>query len=100
MMKNEEKKDLLTINNLKVYFHTLEGILHAVEDVSLTIKPGMTMGLVGESGCGKSVTAHSVLRLLPHKTCRIKEGKILFQRRNTKEVVDLVKVDPQGKLVR
>ena len=99
-MEKKEKKNLLTISNLKVEFRTLEGILRAVEDVSLTIKTGTTMGLVGESGCGKSVTAGSILRLLPPKTCRITGGEILFQRRDSEELIDLAKVDPQGEVIR
>jgi peptide/nickel transport system ATP-binding protein len=91
---------LLKIENLKTYFYTLDGIVRAVDGVSLLVKPGRTLGLVGESGCGKSVTAHSVLRLLPPKISRIEEGKILFRRRDTGEVVDLAGLDPQGELIR
>jgi len=97
---NKNEKYLLKINNLKTYFYTLDGIVRAVDGVSLALKPGKNMGLVGESGCGKSVTAHSILRLLPPKTCQIKEGEILFRRQNAKEVIDLVKINPQGKLIR
>jgi peptide/nickel transport system ATP-binding protein len=99
-MNTEREKYLLKINNLKVHFHTLEGTVRAVEDASLTIEPGMTMGLVGESGCGKSVTAHSILRLLPTRTCQIKSGEILFRRQGNNEVIDLAKVDPDGELIR
>ena len=97
---NKNEKYLLKINNLKTYFYTLDGIVRAVDGVSLALKPGKNMGLVGESGCGKSVTAHSILRILPPKTCQIKEGEILFRRQNAKEVIDLVKINPQGKLIR
>src|SRR5262249_2491381 len=62
------------------------------------IAPGETLGLVGESGCGKSVTAHSLLRLLP-PYARIADGAICFQRRNG-SVVDLARVDPRGPLIR
>jgi peptide/nickel transport system ATP-binding protein len=62
---------LLKIEGLKTYFYTLDGIVRAVDGVSLEVKPGKTLGLVGESGCGKSVTAHSILRLLPPKISRI-----------------------------
>lgn len=99
-MNTERDKYLLEISNLKVHFHTLEGTVRAVEDASLTIQPGMTMGLVGESGCGKSVTAHSILRLLPTRTCQIKAGEILFQRQSSNEIIDLAKVDPDGELIR
>ncbi len=91
---------LLKISNLKTYFHTLDGLVRAVDGVSLTLNRGKTMGLVGESGCGKSVTAHSILRLLPQKTCEIKQGKILFQRRDGQDVVDMASVDPEGELIR
>jgi oligopeptide/dipeptide ABC transporter ATP-binding protein len=63
------------------------------------MKSPETLGLVGESGCGKSVTAFSVLRLLPLKIARIVQGEINFRRRSG-EVVDLAKVDPRGDLIR
>jgi oligopeptide/dipeptide ABC transporter ATP-binding protein len=94
-----DTKPLLEIQDLKTYFTTLEGEVRAVDGVSLTMGPQETWGLVGESGCGKSVTAYSVLRLLPLKYCRIAEGKINFQRRSG-EVVDLAQVDPRGDLIR
>ena len=55
---------------------------------------------MGESGCGKSVTAHSILRLLPPKLCKIKGGEILFRQRDSAEPIDLAKVDPQSDLIR
>ncbi len=55
--------NLLEVNNLKTYFFTRGGVVKAVDDVSFTIKSGETLGVVGESGCGKSVTALSVMRL-------------------------------------
>ncbi len=90
---------LLEIKNLKTYFNTADGQVRAVDGVSLTIAPQETLGLVGESGCGKSVTAYSILRLLPPKYCRIAEGNILFQCRNG-DAIDLAKVDPRGRLIR
>src|SRR5262249_53550949 len=83
----------------KTHFFMRDGIVRAVDGVTIDIKPGETVGLVGESGCGKSVTAHSVLRLLPPKLSRIVDGQIRFTRRNG-ETVDLAKVDPRGSLIR
>jgi len=90
---------LLEIDNLKTHFFMRDGVVRAVDGVTIDIKPGETVGLVGESGCGKSVTAHSVLRLLPPKLSRIVDGQIRFTRRNG-ETVDLAKVDPRGSLIR
>ena len=70
--------EILEIRNLKTYFHTDDGIAKAVDDVSLKLYKGETLGIVGESGCGKSVTALSVLKLLPEGTGVIEGGKILF----------------------
>jgi oligopeptide/dipeptide ABC transporter ATP-binding protein len=69
---------LLTVQNLSTAFQTDEGLLTAVDGVSFTIQPGQTLGLVGESGCGKSVTAFSINRLLPQPSGRILSGSILF----------------------
>jgi oligopeptide/dipeptide ABC transporter ATP-binding protein len=72
---------LLSIQNLKVTFQIYEGVVQAVDDVTLDIGTGETVGLVGESGCGKSVTALSILQLLPRGSSRI-DGRILFNGRN------------------
>ena len=66
----------LDIQNLKVSFHTREGIIQAVDGVDLSIKPGEIIGLVGESGSGKSVTCNSILQLLPTPPARIEAGTI------------------------
>jgi len=70
--------DLLLIENLSVAFDTDEGCVEAVDDISLSIRKGETLGLVGESGCGKSVSAMSILRLIPSPPGRITNGRILF----------------------
>jgi oligopeptide/dipeptide ABC transporter ATP-binding protein len=92
-------KNLLEIKDLRTYFSTADGEVHAVDGVSLHIAPRETLGLVGESGCGKSVTAFSILRLLPLKYAKIVSGEINFTRRGG-ETVDLAKVDPRGDLIR
>ena len=70
-----ENKKLIEIENLKVHFNLNEGILEAVNDVTLSINEKETLGIIGESGCGKSVTAQSILRIIP-KPGEIKSGKI------------------------
>ena len=70
---------LLSVENLKTTFYTSEGIVRAVDDVSLTINEGQSVGLVGESGCGKSVTSLSVLRLIAGPSGRIEGGRILYK---------------------
>jgi len=77
---------LLDIRNLRTYFSVRGHTAKAVDDVSLSISPGQTLGLVGESGCGKSVTAHSIMRLIPMPPGRIAGGEIRFEGR------DLVKL--------
>jgi oligopeptide/dipeptide ABC transporter ATP-binding protein len=69
---------LLDIRDLRTYFDTDAGLVKAVDGVSFSVEPGETLGLVGESGCGKSVTALSILRLLPKPAGRIAGGSILF----------------------
>jgi len=90
---------LLEIQNLKTHFYTPDGVVRAVDGVTLSIQAQQTLGVVGESGCGKSVTAHSILRLLP-KSSRIVDGQILFRRRGQDAQVDLAKVEPGGELIR
>lgn len=94
-----EPKSLLEIKDLKTYFSTADGEVRAVDGVTINIAPRETLGLVGESGCGKSVTAFSILRLLPLKYARIVQGQINFTRRGG-EVINLAAVDPRGDLIR
>jgi oligopeptide/dipeptide ABC transporter ATP-binding protein len=95
---------LLEVRHLKTHFFTDEGIVRAVDGVSYSIRRGRTIGIVGESGCGKSVTAQSILRIVP-RPGRIVEGEILFNRRPAKDggtpaTVDLTKMDPQSREIR
>lgn len=69
---------LLSVEHLSTHFHTDRGTLKAVDDVSFSLKAGKTLALVGESGCGKSVTALSIMRLIPVPPGRIASGRILF----------------------
>ena len=69
---------LLSVNDLTVHFDTDEGIVEAVNDVSLDIRRGEIVGLVGESGSGKTVTAQSILRLVPRPPARFVKGKAVF----------------------
>lgn len=73
------KETLLEINNLQTYFRTDEGVAKAVDGVDLKMPRGQTLGLVGESGCGKSVTALSIMRLIPNPPGRIVGGEIIFE---------------------
>jgi len=69
---------LLDVRHLTTRFHTRNGIVHAVEDVSFTVEKGETLGIVGESGSGKSVTCYSLLGLIPQPPGRIHSGQALF----------------------
>ena len=69
---------LLDVRNLKVEFQTLEGTVHALNGVSLAVQPGKTLGIVGESGCGKSVSMLAVMRLIPQPPGRILSGEVHF----------------------
>jgi len=76
-----EKTDeiLLQVEDLKTYFFTRRGIVRAVDGATFSIKKSETLGLVGESGCGKTITALSILRLIPEPAGRIVEGSIIFE---------------------
>ncbi|MBA7620506.1 Oligopeptide transport ATP-binding protein OppD [subsurface metagenome] len=71
--------DILIVNNLKTKFYTIDGIVHAVNGVSFNLEEGETLAIVGESGCGKSVTMLSLLKLLPSPPAKIEGGKALFK---------------------
>src|SRR5215472_7938744 len=84
---------LLDVQHLRTHFFTRSGVVKAVEDVSLYLEEGETLGVVGESGCGKSVTSLSIMRLID-KPGKIVSGKILFQGEDLLELDqnELVKV--------
>ena len=70
---------ILEVKDLRTQFFTRDGVVRAVDGVSFHLEPGETLGIVGESGCGKSVTALSILRLIPDKLGRIVSGSVLFE---------------------
>jgi oligopeptide transport system ATP-binding protein len=73
---------LLSVRNLSTSFFTDQGIIKAVEDVSFDLDEGETLGIVGESGCGKSVSALSIMRLIPNPPGRIVKGEVIFEGRD------------------
>src|SRR5437016_14230137 len=95
------RETLLSVRNLKTYFPQDEGTVKAVDGVSFDLYPGRTLGIVGESGCGKSITARSILRIVD-RPGRIVEGQILFRRQkgvpvaDTSAMVDLPQLGPYG----
>ena len=91
---------LLDIRDLKTYFHTDDGIVRAVDGVSLSIAPEKTLGLVGESGCGKSITAFSTMRLIPSPPGKIEHGQILFHKDPESDPIDLTQLNPKGTQMR
>ncbi|MBI5668377.1 MAG: ABC transporter ATP-binding protein [Chloroflexi bacterium] len=92
---------LLQIKDLRTHFFTESGVVRAVDGVSFDIAPGKTLGVVGESGCGKSVTGYSILQLI-NPPGRIVGGQILFEREKNgrKEVVDLLKYGARSEDIR
>ena len=94
---------ILSVRNLKTYFHQDEGVVRAVDGASFDLHPGKTLGIVGESGCGKSVTARSILRIV-ERPGRIESGEIILRRPRGDgrgvEAIDLVKLDPHGRQIR
>src|SRR5512146_693939 len=91
-------KPLLSVHNLKTYFFQDEGTVKAVDGATFDVYPGQTLGIVGESGCGKSVTAQSILRIVDQPG-RIVEGEIILRRADGTEA-DLVGLHPDGKEIR
>jgi len=87
---------ILDIRNLKTFFFLESGLVRAVDGVDVTLDSNVTLGLVGESGCGKSVTARSVMQLIQSPPGKIVEGDIFFYRNQGQEVVEITNLDPKG----
>jgi peptide/nickel transport system ATP-binding protein len=90
---------LLSVRGLKVYFAQDEGMVKAVDGVSFDLQPGATLGIVGESGCGKSVTARAILRIVD-RPGKIVEGEIWFRRPESGERVDVTRLESNGPVMR
>jgi len=86
---------LLNVSGLTTHYRLEQGLLRAVEDVSFSIARGETLGVVGESGCGKSVTARSIMRLLPARIATIVSGQIMFAAPG-QQPVDIAHLDADG----
>jgi oligopeptide/dipeptide ABC transporter ATP-binding protein len=100
----DNRQPLIEVKNLKTYFYLDEGVVRAVDGADFDIAQGETLGVVGESGCGKSVTARSIIRIVA-KPGKIVEGQILYHRQRSsrdsgngtgKEVLDLTTLHPQS----
>src|SRR4051812_42845622 len=90
-------KPLLVLNNLNIAFDTDRGQIRPVRDVSLTVHAGQTVALVGESGCGKSVTSLSILRLIPQPPGRFLGGQVVFEGRDLIELSEKEMRSVRGK---
>ncbi len=90
---------LLEVVDLKTYFHTEQGLIRAVDGVSFAVREGEALGIVGESGCGKSITVRSVMRLIPQPPGEIAGGRILYYR-DRGEVLDIATLSPRGRKIR
>jgi peptide/nickel transport system ATP-binding protein len=105
-MRDSSPAKLVEMTDLKTYFFLQQGTVHAVDGARFDIYRRKTLGVVGESGCGKSVTAQSILRIVPSPG-RIVDGQLLYHRlvrdsqgSQREEIIDLRELDPQGQKIR
>ncbi|MBE0408985.1 MAG: ABC transporter ATP-binding protein [Anaerolineales bacterium] len=89
------EQPLLEVKNLKTYFYTDDGVVKSVDGVDFIVNPGEVLGLVGESGCGKSVTSLSIMRLIGHPG-KVVQGEILFDGRNLLKLSETEMIDMRG----
>src|SRR5574338_1580305 len=105
--KVETTNKLVEVQNLGVQFDVRAGIVRAVDGVSFDIKRGQTLGVIGESGCGKSITARAILQMIP-KPGRISSGQVLYYRpvkgdsgaSKVADVINISKLEHDGDLIR
>ena len=97
---------LIEVKDLRVQFAVRDGIVKAVDGLNMTIYRGKTLGVIGESGCGKSMTARAILNMIP-KPGKITDGNIIYHRRvqnnghgQMDDIVEITKLDPDGKVIR
>lgn len=105
-MTETVSEPLVEVKDLRVEFDVRAGVVKAVDGLNMTIYRGKTLGVIGESGCGKSVTARAILNMIP-KPGKITQGEIIYHRRRTKDgqaalddILDLTKTEPDGKAIR
>jgi oligopeptide transport system ATP-binding protein len=90
---------LLEVNDLKTHFFTREGVVQAVDGVTFQVEKGTTLGIVGESGCGKSVTALSVMGLIPKPPAKIVQGSVMFEGRDLTTLSERQLEDVRGRQI-
>ncbi len=105
----DSRETLIEVRDLKVEFNIRGGVVKAVDGLTFDIKRGQTMGIIGESGCGKSVTARAILRMIP-RPGKITGGNIIYHRRRRlaghqtapaeTNIIDLTTLDPDGETIR
>jgi oligopeptide/dipeptide ABC transporter ATP-binding protein len=88
---------LLEVNDLRTHFYTREGVVQAVDGVSFSVEEGKTLGIVGESGCGKSVTALSIIGLIPRPPAKIVSGSVVFRGRDLTKLSERELEDVRGR---
>lgn len=98
-MKEIANQPVLEVKNLVAAFDTEQGEVRAVDDISFSLLPGQVLGIAGESGCGKSVTALSIIRLLPKPVAHIRKGKILYRGENLLDIPIKKMHDIRGKKI-
>ena len=94
------ERPILEVNALQTHFFLESGVVRAVDGVTFSLTRGETLGIVGESGCGKSITAMSIMRLIQSPPGKIVGGEINLRQKETDEVVDIAKLDPKGHTMR